>query len=139
MKAYINKQGVQAYENVIRRYYRKITFTEDSTWVVPENVTSLNVDCVAGAGRDRLPAVGGKGGRVQCVVTVSPNEKLNIKVGKQYITGEDNRNDSMIYVNDDELQAIVQAGGGGSASYTTWIRNHASTGGAGGGFGPGVQ
>lgn len=139
MRASHHNKQVKMYKSVTRKFFKRVTFTEDSTWVVPENVTSLIVDCVAGAGRDRLPAVGGKGGRVQCVVAVSPNEKLNIKVGKQYITGEDNRNDSMIYVNDDELQAVVQAGGGGSATYTTWIRNHASTGGAGGGLVGGVS
>lgn len=135
MKAGINKQGVQTYKNVIRRYYKKNMFTENSTWTVPENVTSLSVDCVAGQGRSLNDiALGGKGGRVQCILSVGPNQTLKLKVGKQYLEHTDNRNDSLISFTEDDLDAVVQAGGGGSASNPVWIRTKNVVGGPGGGL-----
>lgn len=135
MKAGVNKQGVQTYKNVIRHYYKKITFTEDTTWTVPENISSVTVDCVAGQGRSlNTTAVGGKGGRVQCILNVTPHQILTLKVGKQYQTVSDNRNDSLISFTGDDLDAVVHAGGGGSASNPVWIRTKNVVGGPGGGL-----
>lgn len=139
MRAYINEQGVQAHKEVIRRYYKKLTFTSNDTFVVPQGSEQIVVDCVAGQGLTfDTSAVGGLGGRVQCIISVVPGTLLYIKVGKQYTTVSENRNDSMIYINNDELQPLVQAGGGGSASNPTWIRYKVARGGAGGGLIGGV-
>src|SRR6266478_3097814 len=54
------------------------------TWVVPNNVTSVTVDVRGGQGagnpNDPIPT-GGKGGRVQTTLAVSPGETLVIYVG----------------------------------------------------------
>lgn len=112
-----------------------ITFLDNGVWRVPSGIKKIRVDVVAGQGLTfNETAVGGYGGRVQCVVSVVPETDLFIKVGKQYTTPSDNRNDSMIYLNNDELQALVQAGGGGSAASTDWLIVRHAKGGDGGGL-----
>lgn len=128
MRAYINKQGVQAYKNVIRRYYKKITFTEDSTWTVPSNVSSVAVDCVATQGYG-VTWAGGRGGRVQCTLSVNPEQNLFIKVypysryttdsstisyAPEFRTARYNAADIRIDVDDLDHRVVV-AGGGGNA------------------------
>lgn len=48
------------------------------TWTVPAGVSKLIVDCVGASGNTEYC---GKGGRVQCVLTVSVNQVLNIYIG----------------------------------------------------------
>ena len=116
-----------------------VTFTENGTWTVPAGIKQIRVDCVAGQGLTfNETAVGGLGGRVQCVLSVTSGQLLYIKVGKQYTTYTDNRNDSIVYINNDELQALIHAGGGGSAANPTWLRYKVAKGGAGGGLTGGV-
>ena len=121
---------------VYRIGFAPVTFTENGIWTVPPGIRQIRVDCVAGQGLTlNAAAVGGNGGRVQCILSVTPKTNLYIKVGKQYTTETENRNDSMIYINNDELQALVQAGGGGSGSaidFHSIVCNVA--GGAGGGL-----
>lgn len=54
------------------------------SWVVPTGVTAITVDARGGQGgassNDPLP-IGGKGGRVQTTLTVTPRETLTIYVG----------------------------------------------------------
>ena len=69
-----------------RKYYKQTTFTQNSTFVVPNNITSLKVDCVASKGADTQSDyyhidVGGNGGRVQCDLSVTPGETLYFTVG----------------------------------------------------------
>ena len=112
-----------------------VTFTANGTWEVPRGIKQIMVDVVAGQGLTfNTTAVGGKGGRVQCILSVTPKTVLYLKVGKQYTTISENRNDSMIYINNDELQVLVQAGGGGSAASTDWLVVRHAVGGAGGGL-----
>jgi hypothetical protein len=54
------------------------------TWVVPDNVTLITIDARGAQGGDNPynpPAEGGKGGRVQTTLAVSPGEILTIYVG----------------------------------------------------------
>jgi cell wall-associated NlpC family hydrolase len=52
------------------------------TWVVPNNVTSVSVDARGAQGGGNGPSVpGGKGGRVQTTLAVTPNQTLFIYVG----------------------------------------------------------
>ena len=117
-----------------------VTFTENDTWTVPAGIKQIRVDCVAAQGLTFVQgtAEGGLGGRVQCVLSVTSGQLLYIKVGKQYTTYTDNRNDSIVYINNDELQALIHAGGGGSAANPTWLRYKVAKGGAGGGLTGGV-
>lgn len=117
-----------------------VTFTENGTWTVPAGIKQIRVDCVAAQGLTFVQgtAEGGLGGRVQCVLSVTSGQLLYIKVGKQYTTYTDNRNDSIVYINNDELQALIHAGGGGSAANPTWLRYKVAKGGAGGGLTGGV-
>lgn len=136
MRAYINKQGVQAYKNVIRRYYKKFTFTEDTTWVVPENVTSVNVDCVAAQGWSGTNCTGGKGGRVQCILNVTPEQTFYVKVGKQHTVWNDGTYDaSDIRTADADLNSrLIVAGAGGACGFNPNYQPRYYNGGAGGGL-----
>lgn len=125
---------------VYRLGFDPVTFTENGTWTVPAGIKQIRVDCVAAQGLTFVQgtAEGGLGGRVQCVLSVTSGQLLYIKVGKQYTTYTDNRNDSIVYINNDELQALIHAGGGGSAANPTWLRYKVAKGGAGGGLTGGV-
>ena len=125
---------------VYRLGFDTVTFTENGTWTVPAGIKQIRVDCVAAQGLTFVQgtAEGGLGGRVQCVLSVTSGQLLYIKVGKQYTTYTDNRNDSIVYINNDELQALIHAGGGGSAANPTWLRYKVAKGGAGGGLTGGV-
>lgn len=104
------------------------------SWVVPNGVKSLTVDCVASKGSDSEDGslAGGAGGRVQCTLKVSPGQTLYFMVGavpENASTVSYNASDIRIggkeYAN-----RVVVAGGGGSAA---WRRGVGATGGAGGG------
>lgn len=52
------------------------------TWVVPENVTTITVDVRGAQGGGNGPSIlGGKGGRLQTTIAVTPSETLFIYVG----------------------------------------------------------
>lgn len=109
------------------------------TWTVPAGVTSLRVDAQGAEGGGKQA---GKGGRVQCLLTVKPGDKLTMHVGGQ-ATGENGGYNgggagcgkgfggggaTDICLNGDGLDArIVVAGGGGGIGYGGY-------GGAGGGL-----
>jgi len=110
-----------------------ITFeagTSLQEWIVPSGITKLQVDCVASKGMNGRGS-GGKGGRVQCVLSVIPNQTLYMTVGivptannNSTYNASDIRTDNTGITNTTSLQSrLVVAGGGG---------NSRSTGGAGG-------
>lgn len=112
------------------------------SWVVPNGVKSLTVDCVASKGADSEDGnlAGGKGGRVKCNLKVTPGQTLYFMVGKiPTNAGTVSYNASDIRIGGTEYSnRVLVAGGGGSAA---WRNGHGATGGAGGGTtgGAGVQ
>ena len=104
------------------------------SWVVPNGVKSLTVDCVAskGANSEDGSIAGGKGGRVQCTLKVSSGQTLYFTVGsipENAATVSYNASDIRIGGTEYSNRVVV-AGGGGSAA---WRNGHGSTGGSGGG------
>lgn len=83
----INRRGggvLQIYKGATLVYTRKfdpVTFTENGTWVVPAGIRKIAVDCVAASGKPSASAAG-KGGRVRCVLSVTPGQVLHLVVGK---------------------------------------------------------
>ena len=60
-------------------FFEPITFnpsTSFQTWKVPAGITKIHVDCVACRGYTASPFTGGKGGRVQCDLKVTPGQTL---------------------------------------------------------------
>lgn len=125
MRAYINEQGVQAYENVIRRFYRKITFTSNDSFVVPQGSEQMVVDCVAAKGYGS-----GKGGRVQCILQVTPMDTLYITIGKARSSEIDTTYNAthIARMSNTYENRVVVAGGGGNNS------SRGKAGGNGGGL-----
>jgi len=108
------------------------------SWTVPEGLTKVHVECVAASGFGSTDN-DGKGGRVECDLTVIPGQTFYIKVGKmstdrqtpQY-NATDMRTDNTGITDSTSLQSrIVVAGGGGCRSTS---HNGASAGGNGGGL-----
>ncbi|MEL6866666.1 MAG: glycine-rich protein, partial [Bacteroidota bacterium] len=61
------------------------------TFTVPEGVTSISVDAYGAAGGNARYTTGGRGGRVQATLNVTPGESLNIYVGGQgtsFVSGQ---------------------------------------------------
>ena len=122
-------------------YAKPITFlpsNEIQTLVVPQFVNKIHVDCVASKGRDGR-AVGGKGGRVQCDLSVSSGQTLYFMVGDVPTDGTAQYNASDIRTNNagvsdtTSLQSrLIVAGGGGCGS--DGDRNYFASGGNGGGL-----
>ena len=116
--------------NLIYKPYDVISETfnisdEIQTYVVPEDVYSLNIFCAASAG---YSATCGDGGAVKCDLVVTPGQILYVTVGNRpttYNTAVYNASD--IRIDGTELEnRIIVAGGGGTG------RNN--KGGAGGGL-----
>lgn len=114
-----------------------ITFTAQDAFqefIVPRGCTKLQVDCVASKGMNGR-ASGGKGGRVQCILSVTPNQTLYIMVGivptannNNTYNASDIRTDNTGITDTTSLQSrLVVAGGGGNS------RSSGGAGGAGGG------
>lgn len=116
--------------------------SELQSFVVPNGVKSLTVDCVAskGANSEDGNLAGGKGGRVKCNLKVTPGQTLYFMVGEiPTNAGTVSYNASDIRIGGTEYSnRVLVAGGGGSAA---WRQGHGATGGAGGGTtgGTGVQ
>jgi hypothetical protein len=112
------------------------------TFIVPETVMSISIDCVASAGSTSEDGTlaGGKGGRVKCTLKVTPGQTLYFMVGgKPSNAATVTYNASDIRIGGTEYSnRVLVAGGGGSAA---WRNGHGATGGAGGGTtgGAGVQ
>ena len=94
-----------------------VTFNSGSSnvsWQVPKGITKIRVDCVGSQGGNN----GGKGGRVQCILKVTPNQTLYITVGSipsSYWEASYNASDIRIGGTSYNNRVVV-AGGGGSTS-----------------------
>lgn len=112
---------------VYRLGFDPVTFTENGTWTVPAGIKQIRVDCVATQGYG-VQWAGGLGGRVQCILNVTPKQTLFIKVypysryttdsstipyGPEFRTARYNAADIRIDV-DDLNHRVVVAGGGGN-------------------------
>lgn len=120
MRASFYNKEVKMYKDVTRRFFKRVTFTEDSTWTVPENVTSISVDCVGAKGWNDGNCTAGKGGRVQCNLSVTPQQTLYFTIGTIPTNGPTaSYNASDIRLNENALEnrIIVAGGGGGGSSY----------------------
>lgn len=111
---------------VYRIGFDPVTFTESGTWTVPARIRKIAVDCVAASGSSSRSA-GGKGGRVQCVLSVTPGQVLHLVVGKV----GDNYNASDIRTDPEDLNSrLIVAGAGGDGTAGVAV----SAGAAGGGL-----
>lgn len=103
------------------------------SWVVPNGVKSLTVDCVAskGANSEDNTLNGGNGGRVQCTLAVTSGQTLYFTVGAipaNAATVSYNASDIRIGGTGYSNRVLI-AGGGGSAA---WRNGHGAIGGVGG-------
>lgn len=112
-----------------------VTFTENGMWVVPRGIKRISVDCVGARGYTNGSFSGGNGGRVQCVLNVTPGDVLNITVAVIPTFSADLvYNASDIRIGGTALSnRVIVAGGGGNASSCTRSPG-GSAGGAGGGL-----
>lgn len=108
------------------------------SYVIPQGVTSIHVDCVASRGRNGR-AGGGNGGRVQCNLSVSEGQTLYFVVGhippenSSYYNASDIRTNNSGITNTTSLNSrLIVAGGGGSGGDAN--RNYFFNGGNGGGL-----
>lgn len=136
------KDSFKAY-NIINQSKEIITQRFDytgalQTFTVPNDVTSIQVDCVGAKGYT-ASLEGGLGGRVKANLTVTPGQELKVWVGQahsQITTPEYNASDirtSSADITSEEglLSRLIVAGGGGDGSQTNW-------GGGEGGHGGGL-
>ena len=126
---------------VYRLGFDPVTFTENGTWTVPTGIKQIRVDCVAAQGwsyNTTTNARGGFGGRVECLLNVTPNTKLFIKVGHQHTKYNDGTYDAsdIRTIEDDLNSRLVVAGAGGGAGCAIYLGNPTKyyAGGAGGGL-----
>lgn len=112
--------------------------TNFQTYVVPKGITKLQVDCVAARGYNGRTA--GKGGRVTCILAVTPGQTLYLWVPIDPTTSDGyvyNAADirtvggSDVYNTDSLNSRLVVAGGGG---YSSQEASYGGVGGAGGGL-----
>ena len=110
-------------------YYPKSTL---QTFTVPNGLTQIRIDCVGskGTGTNFVP---GKGGRVECDLTVVGGQTIYIMVGDiPTVVGQASYNASDIRIGGTDLSnRVVVAGGGGSSTNT--YSCSAANGGDGGG------
>lgn len=95
--------------------FEPITFTNSTTWVVPAGIKKIKVDCVGAQGRSPN-TTGGLGGRVQCILSVTPKQTLYIIVGKQDRINNYNASDIRTSENDLYSRLVVAGGGGNGTS-----------------------
>lgn len=126
MKAYKSGNTYKVFKETQRTYYKRLTFNASSSFqsfIVPSNITSIIVDCVASKGTVAGSVAAGKGGRVQCTLSVTPNQTLYIMVGGvpssaniASYNASDIRTNNAGVTNTTSLNSrIIVAGGGGSA------------------------
>lgn len=121
-------------------YHRTFTWQAGTTfaeYTVPNYVSKIKVDCVASKGNDGN-RTGGAGGRVQCVLDVTPNQTFYITVGdvpssqSPSYNAADIRTDNTGITDTTSLQSrLIVAGGGGNGST---VSDTPAVGGAGGGL-----
>lgn len=67
-------------------YANSITFSftgDVQTWIVPTGVNSISVDMQGAQGGSVGSGVGGKGGRLKCILPVTPGQTLYLYIGGQ--------------------------------------------------------
>lgn len=113
-----------------------VTFTSNGTFTVPAGIKQIRVDCVAAQGWSGTSCVGGYGGRVQCVLNVTPKQTLYIKVGQQHTVYNDGTYDaSDIRTADADLNSrLIVAGAGGGCGFNPNFQPRYYNGGVGGGL-----
>lgn len=103
------------------------------SWTVPQGVSKIHIDCVASRGYGGS-GIGGKGGRVECDLSVTGGQILYLTVGNIPTTAvnnaEYNASDIRIGGNTYDDRVVVAGGGGAGLGNNTWY----GTGGAGGGL-----
>lgn len=118
---------------VYRLGFDPVTFTSNGTWEVPRGIKKIRVDCVGCQGYSNSQASGGYGGRVQCILNVTPGQVLHVVVGRPNTDYLATYNASDIRLGGTEYaNRVVVAGGGGSAGISG--ARGTSYGGAGGGL-----
>lgn len=144
---YISKNGqivkkvYKGSELIYQLGFDPVTFNVSSslqTFTVPLGVSKIHVDCVASKGADTQEGyfwkhVGGKGGRVQCDLSVNGGETLYVMVGAEMASGATaSYNASDIRLGGNTIaDRIIVAGGGGNAGNLNASYN--ADGGNGGG------
>lgn len=120
---------------VYRLSFDPVTFTSNGTWNVPAGIKQIRVDCVAAQGYGS-----GKGGRVQCILQVTPMDTLYITIGKSRSSGIDttyNATHIARMSNTYENRVVVAGGGGNNSSRGRAGGNGGGLTGAGGANGYG--
>ena len=140
---YVGSRAINAVYVGSRKVYQYLpsgqTFqASDSfqTYTVPKGCTKLSIDCVASKGNNGN-ATGGKGGRVQCTLTVTPLQTLYIMVGKipteargaSYNAADIRTNNAGITDNTSLQSRLVVAGGGGSGGIGSSSNGNGGNGG----------
>jgi len=114
-----------------------ITFTADGTFTMPTGLKQIRVDMTGAQGWSyNTTCIGGKGGRVTCILDVSPRVTLYIRVGKQHLTAGDNTYDAsdIRTIEDDLGSRLIVAGAGGGCGVYWADQAKYYNGGAGGGL-----
>jgi hypothetical protein len=131
-------------------------FTVSGTITVPDGVTGILVELWgAGGGGDchRSPAIGGGGGGyTRAVVSVTPGNTYNVKVGNPGISGftsygvcnplgDAGTDGGATQITDSSANVLASAGGGGGGQLATYVSGfgYACGGGSGGAGGSGVS
>ena len=93
-----------------------VNATSDTSFTIPNNVSSLHIECVGGSGYG-----GGNGGSVECDMEVTSGDTYYLKVGQALSSNapaynaSDIRTDNTGLLDTTSLQSrIIVAGGGGS-------------------------
>ena len=134
MRGYLMQGGIGWIPIATRRYFKSLTFTSNSSFVVPQGTKQIWVDCVGAQGYTYSSGIGGNGGRVQCLLKTTPGQTLYIVVGQALTSLAPAYNASDIRTANGDLSSrLVVAGGGGSGSYVSWTYTTFANGGAGGG------
>lgn len=130
-------------ELVYQLGFNPVTFNPSSSiqaFTVPLGVSKIHVDCVASKGANGSGATGGKGGRVQCDLSVTGGQTLYIVVGgipsagnvQAYNASDVRTNNSGVTDSTSLNSRLIVAGGGGNCPSS--YGSSGTTGGAGGGL-----
>ena len=110
------------------------------SYTVPNHVHKLKFDCVASRGYTSTKANGGKGGRVQGILNVTPNQTLYLFVGAyptknspEFYNASDIRTSNADF-SISENRIVVAGGGGNSGRGSNTADVSCGNGGAGGGL-----
>lgn len=122
--------------------FEPVTFNHTGVlqeWTVPAGCKQIKVDCAGAKGKEGYTS-GGKGGRVECVLKVTPGQKLFIWVGKapnnariaEY-NASDIRTSNADITSEEGLNSRLVVAAGGASSGVAY-GGPASGGGNGGGL-----